>query len=324
MLSRLMRDHLKVDVAKIRKKNFLQTQREYEAKLIDIIMKKHGLKKVSSCPLCGNEKYTQELEKYGSPLLRCDHCELRFHEKIPADPRDEYHDPEHIIYPMDDSFEEHYRYRVERFGRERARLLERYCGDLKNKKILDVGCGNGYCLAALKETGAKCVGAELSEKWARFTMEKTGLPVYNEPLENFPEKDFDIITIFDVIEHIEQPVPFITAARNLLKPKGHILIYTPNFDSFSIKIMGDYSNNISPNGHVNLFSYEPLEYLGNVTGLKIIHTETRGLDIHSILAYQDFIGEEQDPFLVKWTDELQAMIDASGCGDYIRVIYEKK
>ncbi len=322
MLSRLMKEHIKVDIAKMRKENFLQVQIEYASKTLDRVMKMHGRKDVPACPLCGSSESTEELERSGSPLLKCGCCELRFHGKIPADVNDVYQNPELIVYPMDDT-DDHYNYRRDRFGRERVRLLERHCGDLSNKKILDVGCGNGYFLSALKETGAKCMGAEFSDKWRKFTIEKTGLPVYAEPLENFPEKDFDIITLLDVIEHVEKPVPFIESVRNLLKLKGHVLIYTPNVDSFSLQVMGKYSNNIDPSEHLILFCCRSLEYLGKITGFKIIHSETRGLDIHSILAYQNYIEEKKDLFLVKWVEELQAMIDASGSGDYIRVIFEK-
>jgi len=323
MLSKLMKEHLKVDISRMRKKNFLQFQEEHEAKALAKIMAKHGRKDINDCPLCGSSDHAEELVKEGSPLLRCNQCDVRFQQKIPRDLRDIYEDPEKIIYPMDDT-DGHYNYRVERFGKERVRLLERHCGNLKGKKILDVGCGNGYFLSALKPTGANCMGSEFSEKWRKFTAEKTGLSILGESLETFPEKDFDIITLFDVIEHIEKPVPFLASACRLLKPKGHILAYTPNYDSFSIKVMGAYSNNIGPNEHLVLFNRSSLAYLGDLTGLKILHTETRGLDIHSILAYQDYVEGKQDPFLIKWVDELQSMIDASGCGDYLRVIYEKK
>lgn len=322
MLSRLLSKHIRVDISKIRKANFLKSQREYELMFIEKINNKHGWRDVLVCPLCAYSKYTEEFTKYEIPLVRCKNCELRFHTKIPADPNDVYQDPNYTVCTKEDS-EEHYNYRRERFGTERMRLLERHCGSLKARKILDVGCGNGYFLSVVKETGANCFGSEFSEKLRNFTIEKVGVPVYSDSLENFSEKDFDIITVFDVIEHIEKPVPFMTAASNLLKDNGYILIYTPNYDSFSIKVMKEYSSIVDPTKHVILFSYRSIEYLGEVTGLKIIHTETRGLDINSILSYQDYLGKNRSEFLVKWVDELQAMIDASGAADYLRVIYKK-
>jgi 2-polyprenyl-3-methyl-5-hydroxy-6-metoxy-1,4-benzoquinol methylase len=306
----------------MRKTDFLESQREYELEMISKINDRSGWKDVSVCPLCNSNKYTVEFCKYGIPLVRCQNCELRFHTKVPADPRDVYKDPAYLSYTKEDT-DEHYNYRKERFGKERVRLLERYCGSLSGKKVLDVGCGNGYFLSVLKETGARCAGSEFSEKLRKYTVEKTGVPVYGESLEEFPDKDFDIITIFDVIEHIENPVPFISAALNLLKPGGHILIYTPNFDSFSIRVMKEYSSIVDPKEHLVLFSYKPIKYLGDALCLKIVHTETRGLDIYSILSYQSFLGERRNKFLVEWVNELQAMIDASGAGDYFRVIYKK-
>lgn len=322
MLSELLKTYLKVDIDKIRKSNFLEAQRKFELMIIEKINTKHGRKDVLACPLCNSNKYTEEFSKYGIPLVRCENCDLRFHTRIPADPSDIYQDPNYVVHTKEDD-EDHFNYRKERFGRERVRLLERFCGSLSGKKILDVGCGNGDFLSAAKEYGADCFGSEFSEKLRKNTIEKVRIPVYSEPLERFPEKAFDIITIFDVIEHIEKPAPFMAAVSNLLKNGGHILIYTPNFDSFSVKVMKEYSSIVDAKEHITLFSYKPIEYLGKITGLKIIHTETRGLDIYSILAYQDYLGEKQNEFLIKWKDELQAMIDTSGAADYFRVIYKK-
>ena len=322
MLSKLLKEHLKVDINKMRASNFLKAQREFELMMIEKINSKHGTKNVLTCPLCNSDKYTQEFSKYGIPLVKCENCELRFHTKIPSDPGDLYQDPNYVVHTKEDN-EEHFNYRKERFGRERIRLLERFCGKLAKKKILDIGCGNGDFLSVAKEAGANCFGTEFSEKLKKITIERVGIPVYSESLEKFPEKDFDIITIFDVIEHIEKPIPFMAAVYNLLKNGGYILVYTPNFDSFSIKVMKECSSVVDVKGHIVLFSYKPIEYLGKISNLKIVHTETRGLDIHSILSYQDFIKEKRSKFLVKWIDELQTMIDASGAADYLRVLYQK-
>jgi len=145
-----------------------------------------------------------------------------------------------------------------------------------------------------------------------------------KPREEFPEQEFDIITAFDVIEHIPTPVPFMQAASDLLAPGGHILLYTPNFDNFSVKVIREHSSIVDGTEHVILFNHTSLSNLGERVGLEVIHTEARGLDIYSIISYQLYMGEGTTAFLERWVNELQAIVDASGCADYLRVIYRKK
>jgi len=323
MLSKLLEKHIPVDIGRMRASDFLAGQEQVELKKLKYVREGHGWKTVDRCPICDSSDYEHELEKHGIPLVKCTNCELRFHTKIPADSNDIYQAPDYTVSTKEES-EEHFNYRRERFGRERTRLLEEHCGDLSDKTLLDVGCGNGYFLSVAKEVCARCVGSEFSAHLREFAQEKTGLTVYSEPLEEFPERDFDIITAFDVVEHISTPVSFMQAASDLLAPGGYILLYTPNFDSFSIRVMREHSSIVDGTEHVILFNHTSLEKLGERVGLEAIHTETRGLDIHSIISYQSYLGEGVSAFLEQWVDELQAMIDASECADYLRIIYRKK
>lgn len=322
MLSKLLDRHIPVDIGKMRKSDFLESQSKVELEKIDRISKGRGWKNVPACPVCGSGRYKEEFEKHAIPLVQCQNCELRFHTKIAADSNDVYQDPSYTVYTKEDS-EEHFQYRKERFGRERIRLLEHHCGDLSQKKLLDVGCGNGYFLSAAKEKCGSCIGLELSEHLAESARKNSGVLVYCKLIEEFPDSDIDIVTAFDIIEHIHNPVQFLLAATRVLKVGGHILLYTPNFDSFSVKVLKAYSSIVDPSEHVILFNHRSLEELGKRAGLTVIHTETRGLDIHSILAFQSCSGQKQDEFLGQWLNELQAMIDASAAADYLRIIYRK-
>jgi len=326
MLSKLLENHLPVDVRKMRASDFLTSQERFELSKLKRIADGHGWKAVEYCPVCGSTSYETELEKYGIQLVRCTNCDLRFHTRISANPDDIYQASEYTVSTKDleGDFEEQFRYRRERFGRERLRLLEKYCGDLSNKTLLDIGCGNGYFLSVASEVCRRCIGSEFSEHLRELSRKKTGLTIYNEPLESFPEKDIDIIVSFDVIEHVPQPVPFMLSARNLLSPEGYILLYTPNFDSFSARVMRERSPMVDGTEHVVLFNCASLKTLGEIAGLELVHWETHGLDIHNVIAYQSYLGEQVNPFLVKWLDELQAMIDVSGAADSIRVLYKKR
>ncbi len=322
MLSKLMDNHLTIEINKMRTANFIERQSEMELKKVRRAEDNYKWKMVSQCPLCGCNRFRVEFEKYGSPLVMCEQCEVRYHQRIPADLKDVYQSENYELYSVEDD-KEHFNYRKERFGRERVRLLEDICGHLEDKKLLDVGCGNGFFLVAAQEKCKTCYGSEFSALNREKSRRNTGLPIYPDPLDKFPEKDFDIITAFDVIEHIENPLQFMKDAKKLLKEGGYLMLFTPNFDSFSIRVMKSYSSIVDPTEHLILFNHNSLKKLGDIIGLQIVYIATRGLDINSILSYQSFLGEEPNTFLAKWINELQAMIDASGSADYLRVVYQK-
>ena len=113
-------------------------------------------------------------------------------------------------------------------------------------------------------------------------------------------------------------------AVNLLNDNGHIMLYTPNYDSFSIHVMQEYSNLISGTGHVILYNHNSLEQLGELVGLEVVHTETRGVDISSIASFLDYQNKSGSEFILNYGEELQAIINASDAADYLRIIYKKK
>ena len=322
MLSRLMNEFRRVDVLRMRDPEFLKRQDEIERGKLEAIRKGGGWRRVDRCPLCGAGERAVEFAKHGVDIARCGSCGTRYGTQVPANLEDVYKSPAYVVFSKADT-EEHYQYRRERFGRERVSILERYCGDLREKRLLDVGCGNGYFLSVAAEKCRHCFGTEFSDKLREFTQEKTGCTVYNKTLEELPAEGFDIVTLFDVIEHILDPLAFMRSVNRILAPGGHVLIFTPNFDSFGIRVMKTYSSIIDPTEHVVLFTMDSLNLLAEKLGCSIVYAETQGLDVANILAMQQFKGEKPDAFLVEWGNELQAMINQAGCGDYGRILYRK-
>ena len=162
MLSKILKEHIPIDVTKMRSANFTQEQLKNEQDKIARIEHGSGWKKINQCPLCGNSNAKEFLIKYSNPLLLCANCELAYHEKIPANLDDIYKDEAYKIFTTEET-SEHFEYKKNRFGKERVSLLESICGNLAEKKILDVGCGNGYFLAAAKEKSEHCFGSEFSK-----------------------------------------------------------------------------------------------------------------------------------------------------------------
>jgi 2-polyprenyl-3-methyl-5-hydroxy-6-metoxy-1,4-benzoquinol methylase len=321
-LSTLMASHRSVDVKKMRAPDFLDAQDRIEKIKLAAIEAGSGWRAVDSCPLCGWQSRQPEFSKHGILLVCCDQCGVRYGAHVPANLDDVYKNPAYVSYSKEDS-DDHYDYRRERFGRERVQLLERHCQTLRDKKLVDIGCGNGYFISVAKESCGQTFGTEFSDRLRTFAAKKTGLPIFSESLDQLPETGFDVVTMFDVIEHVPDPNLFIAAVDRILNPGGHLLIFTPNFDSFGIRVMGNRSSIIDPTEHIILYTLRSLRFLAARFGYQVVYTETAGLDVQNILAMNDSTGSDRPPFLTTWHNELQAMVNVANCGDYARILLRK-
>jgi len=99
-----------------------------------------------------------------------------------------------------------------------------------NKKVLDVGCGVGLFLEAAKENGWECYGLETSQFAADYSRKKLKIDVYSDDLlrASIPENCFDLITMWDVVAHVNDPKGYLLKIKQLLKPKGMLVIKTPD------------------------------------------------------------------------------------------------
>lgn len=101
--------------------------------------------------------------------------------------------------------------------------------------LLDVGCGGGAFLLAVKERFVRAVGIELDPRYVALSRAR-GLNVVAEPLESAAwdaeSGRFDAITMWDVIEHVNDPASTVARALGLLKPGGMLFLDTPSRDGF--------------------------------------------------------------------------------------------
>lgn len=106
--------------------------------------------------------------------------------------------------------------------------------------LLEVGCGEGKFLQLAQDKGWKVTGVELSRKAATIALQRYGLNVLNGSLEQAYQElkkfSFDIIVMWGVIEHLQDPVGALRIARLLLRKRGLLIIYTPNANSIFHKL----------------------------------------------------------------------------------------
>jgi SAM-dependent methyltransferase len=107
-------------------------------------------------------------------------------------------------------------------------LLSRFLAPTRDRRILDVGCGTGYNLALLRKYG-EAQGVDMSAEALKFCRQRgeTDVTLHEADELPFESSTFDLLTAFDVIEHIEDDRAALREFERLLVPGGRLLIYTP-------------------------------------------------------------------------------------------------
>jgi SAM-dependent methyltransferase len=145
--------------------------------------------------------------------------------------------------------------------------------------LLDVGCGLGYFVKRVGETrkGWEVVGYEISERAVEFARTKNGLKnVYQGLIQKskIPENSLDIITLWDVIEHIPKPHSLLKYLWTILKPGGILFMQTPNFPfqlwkarlKVLVKGMRPGGHYLEAKDHINNYKMKTLSRLGEQCG----------------------------------------------------------
>jgi 2-polyprenyl-3-methyl-5-hydroxy-6-metoxy-1,4-benzoquinol methylase len=155
------------------------------------------------------------------------------------------------------------------------KLLNSYGG---GKTILDVGCGNGAFLDAAMEQGYDIKGIELSQSAIdianRFNLPVKKIDFFSTEIES---SSFDILTMFEVIEHLPEPVLFLQRAEHVVKRGGLIYITTPNYNSLDRRIL-DKNWSVFHREHLTYFTPATLiKAVERNTGFEVLYIETRNV-----------------------------------------------
>jgi SAM-dependent methyltransferase len=124
--------------------------------------------------------------------------------------------------------------------RRNVRMLK--SGGVKSGRLFDVGCGSGYQSACFKENGFDVTGADFAEGTREWMAEAHGIEAVSCDISRmkglFKKESFDVITAFHVIEHMIDPLGFITTLKELLVPGGRIMLTMPLADSVQADMFG--------------------------------------------------------------------------------------
>ncbi|MDZ4721379.1 MAG: class I SAM-dependent methyltransferase [Roseiflexaceae bacterium] len=225
----------------------------------------------TDCPLCGGSAYRVFLRGPDLfmhvpglfQLVRCTNCRLIYQNPRPSlSSMSRYYPDRYGAY---ESAETGLRGRIGLSGALTRRALGMRCRLIDHtidttpgntRRLLDIGCASGLFLEAMQQQGWRVEGVEPDVASARGVSERLGIVVFAGPFEHasYPTGHFDAITLWDVLEHLHNPMASLHEIRRILRPGGALFIRVPNAASYGARICGRYWSGYDLPRHMSLFT----------------------------------------------------------------------
>lgn len=238
----------------------------------------------TDCPLCGASAARtlfvaadRLIGRPGEfPVVRCDGCGLVFLRPRPAPWRlGDFYPDEYYPLSYEPSAEGH---------AVAGYLLAMVLGwtreqNLREPSLLDIGCGTGLFLNLARQAGMRVQGIEMSPSAAAYARGKYDLEVHCGTIEDagLAGCSFDIITMWQVLEHLPQPVAALRQAARALRSGGVLLLTVPNFESIEAHFFGHRWYSLDAPRHLYQFTPSTIARALNTAGLKPVRvTHSKG------------------------------------------------
>jgi 2-polyprenyl-3-methyl-5-hydroxy-6-metoxy-1,4-benzoquinol methylase len=233
------------------------------------------------CNACGSRENSPYCPANGLDLVKCSQCGLVF-----VSPRPDAHELYALYgetyFQNDASSTVGYTNYVKdeanirkTFG-GRLRQLE---GFVRPGRLLDVGCAAGFFLAEADYRGWDVQGLDVSSFAVEYATQRFGLTVKQGSFTelNYPKAHFDAVTMWDVIEHVPDPLAYIQKAAAVLRPGGILALATPDVDSLPARLTGKrWVGYKLSEEHVYYFSARTLSKLLDKAGFEVVNVRHVG------------------------------------------------
>ena len=239
------------------------------------------------CPFCGKYAVPLFLRPDNLPVSQCDRCRcfyvsLRLADEVLAKFYDSYWS-ETCPRPLTDEMA---RYLVSSAGNRASldmcmRKLTALRGVWNGARVLDLGCGFGEKATMMKALGAAVTGLDISAAAVRFTAGQLGIETYGLSIEEWPDKEnfFDIVTMFEFIEHPLDPMRTLRTAVNKMRTGGLLVIVTPNGTAGDKRVFPLHDEWIGfrvDYEHMQYLHVDTIDYLAHQLDCRILHCEQVG------------------------------------------------
>jgi SAM-dependent methyltransferase len=182
-----------------------------------------------------------------------------------------------------------------------------------NKSAFDIGCGSGFFLAYLRNNGWQVAGIDSAPEHVEYAQQTLGLtdvitaqwPGYNPACKNY-----DLVSLIHVLEHLPDPVDGLRAAAAMLKPGGYLLTETPNVNAWARYVYRGRCNMFDAPRHLCLFSQATFRKCAVAAGLKTVKMITYSPSLDGYIESLRYLL--QDINIRKYDDKNAHRIAASG------------
>lgn len=212
------------------------------------------------CPVCGGLQSEPYLTKDGFDLVRCTTCAVIHVHPMPSPEAlaAHYQDPAYFEGDFSQgyvNYEDVHKALAPHFRRRLRQLDERFP---ERGRLLDFGCADGYFLELAQVNGWRIAGVELSEDMARLASARLGVGVAGS-LDDLAGETFEVITMWEVVEHLPDPVATLGQLFGHLKPGGVLMLSTPNSAHWQAVRKPDAWISYRPPSHLFYFTAPTLE-----------------------------------------------------------------
>ena len=228
----------------------------------------HADNSLEPCPLCLSSRLEELFSLERERFVRCGNCQLTHINPKPNTKtiRSTY------LRGYSDSYQKKFVKKIKRAKRHVRRIKNRL---RRNGRWLDIGCSAGFIVKACRDDGFEGFGIDIDPEGIAYAKKNLNLnTVQLGTLEElcFQAQSFDVISAYDVIEHVENLHTFTAEMKRLLAPRGLIDLVTPDIGHWTVPRHLKFWKEIKPSEHLYYFNKENLSQLLNQHGLHIIQT----------------------------------------------------
>ncbi len=219
-----------------------------------------------NCPVCDHDAFTPMFELKGEQFVRCNHCQLAM-----INPRPVY---AQVAETYDQDYSQGYSLKTEKKLKRARRWVKRVQSDfVKSGRWLDIGCSIGIAVRAAKDAGFEAHGIEVEGWGLDYGRQELGLENLVQGMveeHGYPDAWFDVISMYEVIEHVPDLNRFVAELKRILKPGGVLDIRTPDIGHWRVPKDLPSWDAIKPSEHLYYFTSDTLSKLLARHGLNVV------------------------------------------------------